>query len=95
MAWVGLVGVVFCAPVFYPWKTWETFNFTGPILILSAIFVGLWWSLSAKNHFTGPKSMGSVDDLIARELGARTRRSDAMHEHHHLHMHGADKPSAD
>ena len=94
VAWVVLVGVVFCAPVFYPWKTWETFNFTGPILILSAIFVGLWWSLSAKNHFTGPKAMGSVDDLIARELEL-AQEGEAMHEHHHLHMHEDDMPSAD
>jgi len=67
VVWVGLIAVVFCLPVFFPWKTWETFNFTGPILLLCAVFVGGWWSISAKNHFTGPKSMGSLDELIAIE----------------------------
>ncbi|MFZ4517877.1 MAG: amino acid permease [Microthrixaceae bacterium] len=91
VAWVALIAVVFCLPVFYPWKTWETFNFTGPILILSALFVGLWWSLSAKNHFTGPRSQGSVDDLIARETELAAEEG-AMVEHHHLTLHDDDRP---
>jgi amino acid transporter len=87
VAWVALVGVVFCLPVFYPWKTWETFNFTGPILILCAIFVGGWWSLSAKNHFTGPQVQGSIDELmsIEAELDREEREMEAGHTIHLPH----------
>jgi amino acid transporter len=87
VAWVALVGIVFCLPVFYPWKTWETFNFTGPILILSAIFVGGWWSLSAKNHFTGPQAQGSVEELIAieAELDREEREMETGHTIHLPH----------
>ena len=92
VVWVVLVGLVFALPVFYPWKTWETFNFTGPILVLSAIFVGLWWSFSAKNYFVGPRSQGSVDDMIARELALATEGG-LMEEHHHLHPRAEDEPT--
>ena len=83
VVWVALIAVVFCLPVFNPWKTWETFNFTGPILVLAALFVGGWWSLSAKNHFTGPQRMGSVDELIAMETELDVEAAD-MAEHHTL-----------
>jgi hypothetical protein len=81
VVWVGLIAVVFCLPVFFPWKTWETFNFTGPILLLCAVFVGGWWSISAKNHFTGPKSMGSLDELIdiEAELDAEENQMETRH----------------
>ena len=88
VVWVALIAVVFCLPVFNPWKTWETFNFTGPILVLAALFVGGWWSLSAKNHFTGPQRMGSVDELVAMETELNAEAAD-MAEHHTL------KPPAD
>ncbi|MEX0767800.1 MAG: amino acid permease [Microthrixaceae bacterium] len=79
--WVGLIAVVFCLPVFYPWKTWETFNFTGPFLIVAATFVGGWWSISAKNRFTGPMPQGTVEELRAMEaeLDAEERQMEAEH----------------
>jgi amino acid transporter len=83
VVWVALIAVVFCLPVFNPWTTWETFNFTGPILVLAALFVGGWWSLSAKNHFTGPQRMGTVDELIAIETELDVEAAD-MAEHHTL-----------
>ncbi len=81
--WVGLIAVVFCLPVFNPWNTLETFNFTGPILLLCAILVGGWWSLSAKNHFTGPKSMGSLEEIMAieSELDAEEQEMEVRHTH--------------
>jgi len=67
VVWVALVSVVFVLPVFYPWKTWETFNFTGPVLLLSALFVGTWWASSARKWFTGPKVQGTPEELAAIE----------------------------
>ncbi len=50
----------------------NNFNFTGPLIIMSAIGVWLWWQLSAKKRFTGPKVQGSREELMAieRELDA-------------------------
>ena len=81
VAWVAFIAVLFCLPVFYPWKTWETFNFTGPILVLSALFVGGWWSLSAKRHFTGPRTMGSAEEIAAieAELAAEEHEMETAH----------------
>jgi amino acid transporter len=72
VAWVVLVGVVFTFPVFYPWDTWETFNFTGPILFSFFLLVWLWWAVSAKKWFKGPKVQGTREELLAieRELDA-------------------------
>jgi amino acid transporter len=73
VAWVALVGVVFCMPVFYPvWNKGLNFNFTGPILLGCFALTALWWVASAKNWFTGPKVQGSREELLAieRELEA-------------------------
>ena len=91
VVWVALIAVVFCLPVFNPWKTWETFNFTGPILVLCVIFVGLWWSLSAKNRFTGPQAQGSIDDMLARER-VLAQEGQSMGAHGHVHLHDDDVP---
>jgi amino acid transporter len=50
----------------------NNFNFTGPLVLLSAVLVGVWWAASAKKWFTGPKVMGSKEELLAieRELEA-------------------------
>lgn len=90
VVWVALIAVVFCLPVFSPWKTWETFNFTGPILVLCALAVGGWWTLSAKHHFTGPRTQGDLDDLIARENQLDVEAGE-MAAHHHLTVHEDDR----
>jgi len=81
VAWVAFITVLFCLPVFNPWDTWETFNFTGPILLLAVVFVGGWWSLSAKRHFTGPRTMGSLDEILAIEAELDAEEHD-MESHH-------------
>lgn len=50
----------------------NNFNFTGPLIMLSFVGVGVWWVASAKNWFKGPKVMGSKEELLAieRELDA-------------------------
>ena len=50
----------------------NNFNFTGPLILLSFVGVGVWWVASAKNWFKGPKVMGSKEELLAieRELDA-------------------------
>ena len=37
------------------------------ILALAAALIGGWWTLSARHHFTGPRTMGSLDEIISIE----------------------------
>jgi amino acid transporter len=50
----------------------NNFNFTGPLILLGAIFILGYWSLSGKKWFTGPKVQGTKEELLAieRELDA-------------------------
>jgi amino acid transporter len=77
VAWVVLITAIFFAPLFKAWRWWDsdevnTANFTGPLIVLAFIAVGLWWVASAKNWFTGPKVQGTPEELAAieRELDA-------------------------
>ncbi len=80
--YVTFINLMFLAPQFGPvsafWPPWggdflpgvpkvNNFNFTGPIMILATILVWLYWELSAKKWFTGPKVMGSEEELRAIE----------------------------
>ncbi len=80
LTWIALITVLFFAPVFRPFwpvfgKTDETFhqnnfNFTGPLIIGSALAFWAYWSLSGKKWFVGPKVQGTKEELleIEREL---------------------------
>jgi amino acid transporter len=48
----------------------NNFNFTGPLIILSALLFWAYWSLSGKKWFVGPKVQGTPEELraIEREL---------------------------
>ena len=64
VVWVVFISVLFVAPLFNTWRWWKSdemnsANFTGPILLLCFIGVGVWWVASAKNWFRGPKVQGS------------------------------------
>ena len=50
----------------------NNFNFTGPLVLLSALFVLGYWRFSGKKWFTGPKVQGTKEELLAieRELDA-------------------------
>ncbi|CAB4833952.1 unannotated protein [freshwater metagenome] len=50
----------------------NNFNFTGPLILLAALFVFGYWHFSGKKWFTGPKVQGTHEELLAieRELDA-------------------------
>ena len=50
----------------------NNFNFTGPLIILAAVFVLGYWHFSGRKWFTGPKVQGTREELLAieRELDA-------------------------
>ncbi len=53
----------------------NNFNFTAPLIIGSAIVFWLYWQLSGRKWFTGPKVMGTPEELraIEQELDALER----------------------
>jgi amino acid transporter len=84
IVWVGIIDILFVLPQYGPisvfWPPWDgdkinSFNFAGPIFIVFLLAIGLWWRLSARNWFTGPRVQGSEEDLraIERELAALER----------------------
>ena len=66
VAWVAFITVLFMLPQVSPVDA-ATFNYT-PIAVLVVLgFAGIWWLVSAKNWFTGPKVQGSPEELAAAE----------------------------
>jgi amino acid transporter len=66
VVWVAFITVLFMLPTANP-ITASTFNYT-PVAVLVVLgFAGIWWAVSAKNWFTGPKVQGSPEELAAAE----------------------------
>jgi amino acid permease (GABA permease) len=66
VAWVAFITVLFMLPQVSP-VTAATFNYT-PIAVLAVLgFAGIWWLVSARRWFTGPKVQGSPEELAAAE----------------------------
>ena len=65
-AWVAFITILFMLPTASP-VTKTNFNYT-PLAVLAVVgFAGIWWLVSAKNWFTGPKVQGSAEELAAME----------------------------
>ena len=109
--WVVFVSIVFFLPQFYPWLPGQevggvnvglnNFNWSGPLMLLIFVIIGLWWVLSAKNWFKGPQIQGTKEELVAieRELAAVAAGKDASElgrlegladRRLDEHMHGGD-----
>jgi amino acid transporter len=89
LAWIVLITLLFFGPIFRPfWGFWNdsnefaegffkqnNFNFTGVLIIGAALAFWLYWLLSGRKWFTGPKVQGSREELLAieRELDALER----------------------
>jgi len=72
VAWVVFITVLFMLPQFTFDLTGTTFNYA-PLAVLVVLgFAGIWWLVSARHWFKGPKVQGSADELAAieRELEA-------------------------
>ena len=97
VVYVVFINLMFLAPQFGPvsafWPPWggdvpgttfpkvNNFNFTGPLIIAFAIFVWIYWEVSAKKWFKGPQVMGDEATLrrIEAELAA-VERGEALAE---------------
>jgi amino acid permease (GABA permease) len=66
VAWVAFISILFMLPTVHP-ITWETFNYT-PVAVLAVLgFAWLWWIVSARRWFTGPRVQGTPEELAAIE----------------------------
>jgi hypothetical protein len=64
--WVIFIAILFMLPQAQP-ITISTFNYTPVVLLIVIGGVGLWWLVSAKNWFKGPKVQGTAEELAAIE----------------------------
>ena len=76
--WVALIVIVLMLPQFN-WgdgiKFIDVFNFTPVIVGGVFIITGLWWVISAHKWFTGPKVMGTPEELAAIEADLELKHS--------------------
>jgi amino acid permease (GABA permease) len=66
VVWVCFITILFMLPQVSP-VTATTFNYT-PLAVLVVLgFAGIWWLVSARHWFTGPKVQGTPEELAAIE----------------------------
>ena len=58
VVWVVIITILFFAPAFYPWTTAVDINWSGPVFVLVMAIVFIWYGVSARKWFTGPKMQG-------------------------------------
>jgi amino acid transporter len=66
VSWVCIITVLFMLPTTSP-IGWKNFNYTVIAVVVVLGFAGIWWLLSARRWFTGPKVQGSAAELAAIE----------------------------
>lgn len=64
--WVGFITILFMLPEVSP-ITRDTFNYAPVAVIVVIAYAGIYWLVSAKHWFTGPRVQGSEADLEAIE----------------------------
>ena len=76
MIWVVFITVLFMLPTASTRSTSTNFNYTVFAVVAVIGFAGIYWLVSARNWFTGPKVQGIAEELAAieAELDALVRR---------------------
>jgi amino acid permease (GABA permease) len=66
VAWVVIITILFMLPQVGP-ITWTTFNYAVVAVLVVIGFAGIYWLVSARNWFTGPRVQGTPEELAAIE----------------------------
>jgi amino acid permease (GABA permease) len=66
VVWVIFITILFMLPQLGP-IGFKTFNYAVFAVVVVLGFAGIYWALSAKNWFTGPRVQGSAEELAAIE----------------------------
>jgi amino acid permease (GABA permease) len=64
--WVLIITILFMLPTVTPIH-WSNFNYTVVAVAVVLGFAGIYWLVSAKNWFTGPRVQGTAEELAAIE----------------------------
>ncbi|HEY4852631.1 MAG TPA: amino acid permease [Streptosporangiaceae bacterium] len=64
--WVIFITILFMLPTVSP-ITVANFNYTVVAVVAVVGFAGIWWLVSARNWFTGPRVQGTAEELAAIE----------------------------
>ncbi len=64
--WVVFICIIFCLPQYSP-ITASTFNYTPVVVGVVVGGAGLWYAVSARKWFKGPKVQGTPEELAAIE----------------------------
>jgi amino acid permease (GABA permease) len=64
--WVVFITILFMLPTVSPIH-WSNFNYTVVAVLAVIGFAGIYWLVSAKNWFTGPRVQGTAEELAAIE----------------------------
>jgi amino acid permease (GABA permease) len=66
VTWVAIITVLFMLPQVSP-VTWLTFNYAVFAVLAVIGFAGIYWLVSARKWFTGPRVQGTPEELAAIE----------------------------
>jgi drug/metabolite transporter (DMT)-like permease len=66
VVWVILITILFMLPTASP-IGWGNFNYTVVAVVAVLGFAGIYWLVSARNWFTGPRVQGTAEELAAIE----------------------------
>jgi amino acid permease (GABA permease) len=66
VVWVVIITILFMLPQVGP-ITWTTFNYAVVAVLVVIGFAGVYWLVSARNWFTGPRVQGTPEELAAIE----------------------------
>jgi len=66
VTWVAIISILFILPVYSP-ITRSNFNYTIVAVAVVLGFAGIYWLVSAKDWFKGPKVQGTPEELAAIE----------------------------
>ena len=64
--WVVFISILFCLPQFAPISI-STFNYAPVAVGVVVLFAGVWYAVSARKWFKGPKVQGTPEELAAIE----------------------------
>ena len=68
VVWIAIISVLFVLPTIFP-VTLGNFNYTIVAVGVVAVGTTIWWMVSAKNWFTGPRIQGTPEELASIEAG--------------------------
>ena len=68
MVWIVFIAILFVLPAAFPINLQTNFNYALLAVLVVLVGTGVWWQLSARNWFKGPRVQGSSDEL-AKMMG--------------------------